>query len=74
MWYQFSSEASHIIAGAVRQYRDSMMACINAKELPFPWDVDSAIREVVLCDRIVSYISDVNSRFFPAGREREEGV
>lgn len=74
MWYQFSSEASHIIAGAVRQYRDSMLAQIHAGECPFPWDPPSMIREVVLCERIVSYISDINEKYYPAGREREEGV
>ena len=74
MWYQFSSESSRIIAGAVRAYRSQVMAWIHSGDYPFPWDRGSLVREAVLCDRICDYLADCNNRFMPAGRDRNEGV
>lgn len=74
MWYQFSSEASAIISGAVRAYRSQVMDWIHSGDFPYPWDRGSLVREAVLCDRICDYIANVNNRFLPGGRERDEGV
>lgn len=74
MWLQFSSEACYLIVGAVIQYRDKVQRDLDAGIIPFPWDRDSMISEIIMADRIANYVANIGSLAFPSRRDKREGV